>query len=129
MSRGLGKMQRDVLRALVKCISENQDVLPGVIPVVLKSKLFGRRRGKGFFADGKPRTVLACDWSRTAHLNRALASLLRRGLIRVWSEEDYPRIIDLTEAGLVEAMKCQGGSLRKIPIRDLLEVTLEALTQ
>ncbi|MGB9920179.1 MAG: hypothetical protein ACPLPT_05565 [Moorellales bacterium] len=101
MSRGLGKYQRRILAALASHPDRGHE-----LPLrLLKAELWGtqpryRLAGRQVVADG---AKLAAG--NGGNLNRALAGLERRGLVRQWVERDGRRRyrhVGLTHLGLSE---------------------------
>lgn len=101
MSRGLGAQQRQVLIALARHPERDYE-----LPLrALKAELWGtqpryRLIGRQVVQDGAKLVA-----GHASNLNRALASLERRGLVRQWAEHDGGRryrYVGLTELGLSE---------------------------
>lgn len=100
MSRGLGEQQRQVIAALARHPDRGYE-----LPLrTLKAELWGtqpryRLAGRQVMQDG---TKLAAG--HAGNLNRVLASLERRGLVRQWVECDGGcyRHVGLTSLGLSE---------------------------
>jgi hypothetical protein len=89
-------MQRSVLTSVLSKGGE-------VRLLALKARMFGRLRGDG--------NRLACGRSQAASLNRAIAGLQERGLVRSTAEAAHyrkgNRLIALTDAGREEAKRMQ----------------------
>jgi hypothetical protein len=101
MSRGLGALQRRVLLAFDYDVS--RDITLGTV----KMCVFGSCKAKlqevlGCRQLGE-RRILDCTPSQAASLNRAIAGLASRGLVRDHVDPIWRRMIAITDEGVEEA--------------------------
>ncbi|TDA67700.1 MAG: hypothetical protein D9V47_09250 [Clostridia bacterium] len=101
MSRGLGEQQRQVLIALARHPERGRE-----LPLrALKAEMWGTRPRYRLIGRQVVRDGAKLAAGHASNLNRVLASLERRGLVRQWVECDGGRRyrhIGLTNRGLSE---------------------------